>query len=234
MNPQDDGSGGSAPLEPVPADHADVPTGPEDVLPARTPGRRAKPEPDPTPSPLGRIVLPIALLVVAAVAVFAAWSQLGSRESETASGPSSTPSASASPASSSPSASAKPSTKPSTKPSATASSSPTPKPSTSPSSSPSAIVIDRSVPVTVLNGTRRTGLAARVATELKAKGWTVVSIGNWRGTGIDTTTVFVDGRDDAAVTMRRDLPAADATEQPIGAMRTNRITVVLMDDYPRS
>lgn len=230
MNPQDDGSGGSAPLEPVPADHADVPTGPEDVLPARTPGRRAKPEPDPTPSPLGRIVLPIALLVVAAVAVFAAWNQLGSRESETASGPSSTPSASASPASSSPSASAKPSTKPS----ATASSSPTPKPSTSPSSSPSAIVIDRSVPVTVLNGTRRTGLAARVATELKAKGWTVVSIGNWRGTGIDTTTVFVDGRDDAAVTMRRDLPAADATEQPIGAMRTNRITVVLMDDYPRS
>ena len=234
MNSQDDGPSGAAPHEPVPgvpADHADVPTGPEDVLPARTPGRRAKPEPDPTPSPLGRLVLPIALLVVAAVAVFAAWNQLGSRGSETASPP--TPTASASTSTTpSPSASAKPSTKPS----ATASSSP--KPSTSPSSSPSptasAVVIDRSVPVTVLNGTRRTGLAARVANELRSKGWTVVSIGNWRGGGVDTTTVFVDGRDDAAATMRRDLPEADATEQPIGAMRANRITVVVMDDYPRS
>ncbi len=86
----------------------------------------------------------------------------------------------------------------------------------------------------MLNGTRRTGLAAKVAADLKAKGWTVVSIGNWRAGGVDTTTVFVDGRDDAAATMRRDLKAADATETPIGSMRANRITVVIMDDYPTS
>lgn len=220
MTPQDDG--------PTASDHDDVPAGPEDVLPARPPGRRVKPQPDPTPSPLGRLILPVALLVVAAVAVFAAWNQLGSDGSDVAGGPTSSSSASASP-STSPSASAKPT--PSSSP--TASASPTPS-SSSPSPSASAVVIDRSVPVTVLNGTRRTGLAATVATQLRAKGWTVVSIGNWRGSGVETTTVFVNGREDAAATMRRDLKAADATEEPIGAMRANRITVVLMDDYPRS
>lgn len=222
MTPQDDG--------PTASDHADVPSGPEDVLPARPPGRRAKPLPEATPSPLGRLILPVALLLVAAVAVFAAWNQLGSDDADVAGGPTPSSSASAKPsASASPSASAKPT--PSSSP--TASASPTPS-SSSPSPSASAVVIDRSVPVTVLNGTRRTGLAATVAAQLRAKGWTVVSIGNWRGGGVDTTTVFVDGREDAAATMRRDLKAADATEEPIGAMRTNRITVVVMDDYPRS
>jgi len=227
----DDGSSGAAP-PPDPAAHADVPSGPEDVLPARPPGRRAKPEPEPTPSPLGRLILPVILLLVAAVAVFAAWNQLGSDRSDVAGGP--TPTTSASPSASpttskpvKPSASASASAKP------TATPSPTPS-SSSPSPSASAVVIDRSVPVTVLNGTRRTGLAASVAADLRAKGWTVVSIGNWRGSGVETTTVFIDGREDAAATMRRDLKAADATEEPIGAMRDNRLTVVLMDDYPRS
>jgi hypothetical protein len=90
------------------------------------------------------------------------------------------------------------------------------------------------VPVTILNGTRRTGLAAKVAADLKKLGWTVVSIGNWRSGGVETTTVFVQGREDAAATMRRDLEAADATKEPIGSMRTNRITIVVMDDYPKS
>jgi hypothetical protein len=44
----------------------------------------------------------------------------------------------------------------------------------------------------------------------------------------------VQGRADAAATMRRDLEAADATKTPIGSMRTNRITIVVMDDYPRA
>jgi len=230
----DDGSSGAAHPDagPDPADRADVPSGPEDVLPARPPGRRAKPEPEPTPSPLGRLILPVVLLLVAAVAVFAAWNQLGTDDADLAGGPA--PTSSASPSAS---ASAKPTA--SAKPSASAAAKPTAKPSSTPSSSSaspstSAVVIDRSVPVTVLNGTRRTGLAASVAAELRAKGWTVVSIGNWRGNGVETTTVFVDGREDAAATMRRDLEAADATEEPIGAMRDNRITVVIMGDYPRS
>ena len=230
MTQMDDGTGeipqphAQAPLD------ADVPTGPEDVLPARPPGRRAKPV-EHTPSPLGRIVLPIVLLVLAGVALFGAWHQLGSDDGSDVAGPTPTSSASAS-------ATPTPSPSPSTTASEEPSPSPTPtKTSASPTKSPSptaSVVIDRSVPVTVLNGTRRTGLAAKVADDLRSKGWTVVSIGNWRGSGVDTTTVFVVGREDAAATMRRDLKAADATEEPIGAMRTNRITVVVMDDYPQS
>ena len=228
MTQMDDGTGEIPhPHAQAPVD-ADVPTGPEDVLPARPPGRRAKPV-EHTPSPLGRIVLPVVLLLLAAVALFGAWNQLGADERADVAGPAPSSSASASVA---PSPSASPSTTASAKPS------PTPtKTSASPTKSPSptaSVVIDRSVPVTVLNGTRRTGLAAKVANELRAKGWTVVSIGNWRGSGVDTTTVFVVAREDAAATMRRDLKAADATEEPIGAMRTNRITVVIMDDYPQS
>lgn len=210
-----------------------TPAGPEDVLPARPPGRRAKPPVEGTPSPLGRVLLPIALLVVAVVAVLAAWGRLQSDESVVAGGPTSpaaSPTSSSSPSPSPSPSSASPTAKP------TKSATPTPTTSDEPTESPSptAVVIDRSVPVTVLNGTRRTGLAAKVAADLKSKGWTVVSIGNWRAGGVETTTVFVDGRDDAAATMRRDLKEADATETPIGAMRTNRITVVIMDDYPTS
>ena len=228
----DDPGTGTGPQSSAPPEL--TPSGPEDVLPARPPGRRAKPPAEGTPSSLGRILLPIALLVVAAVAVFAAWGRLQSDESVVAGSPTS-PAASPSSTSASPSPSASPSSASPTAP-PTRAPTPPPTPSDEPtaSPSPSAVVIDRSVPVTVLNGTRRTGLAAKVAADLKAKGWTVVSIGNWRAGGVDTTTVFVDGRDDAAATMRRDLKAADATETPIGSMRANRITVVIMDDYPTS
>jgi hypothetical protein len=89
------------------------------------------------------------------------------------------------------------------------------------------------VPVTVLNGTTRPGLAAAVAADLEAKGWRIVSTGNWRSGGIESTTVFVDGERNAALTMRQDLPAADATRRPIGAMKDGRITIVVLDDYPR-
>jgi hypothetical protein len=85
----------------------------------------------------------------------------------------------------------------------------------------------------VLNGTTRRGLAAAVAAELEAKGWRIVSTGNWLSGGIESTTVFVDGERNAALTMRQDLPAADDTRRPIGAMKDGRITIVVLDDYPR-
>lgn len=228
----DDPGTATAPQHGTPADL--TPSGPEDVLPARPPGRRAKPPVEGTPSPLGRVLLPIALIVVAVVAVLAAWGRLQSDESVVAGGPTS-PAASPTSSASSPSPSPSPSSaSPTAKPTKTATPTPTTSDEPMESPSPTAVVIDRSVPVTVLNGTRRTGLASKVAADLRTKGWTVVSIGNWRAGGVDTTTVFVEGRDDAAATMRRDLKEANATEEPIGAMRANRITVVIMDDYPTS
>lgn len=215
-------------------DHdAGAPSGqPDDGSLARTVVPASHRRDDGTPSRIGRVILPLALAVVSVVALFAAWAHLvGERGDSAAAGQPST-SASGKPAV--PSLGASPSPQetesvepePSTSPT---SASPTPSPSPTRTSIP----VDRTVPVTVLNGTRRTGLAATVAADLRSKGWTIVSIGNWRGTGVDTTTVFVEGEQDAAATMRRDLRAADATRTPIGAMKDGRITVVIMDDYPR-
>jgi len=181
-----------------------------------------------TPSSAGRVVLPLALALVSVVALFAAWAHLVGERGGAVAVPAPTTSTSKP---SVPTLSASPEP---TDAAPTPTPTPTPDPTTpAPSPTRSSIPVDRTVPVTVLNGTRRTGLAAAVAADLRAKGWTIISIGNWRGTGVDTTTVFVNGEQDAAATMRRDVRAADATRTPIGAMKDGRITLVLMDDYPR-
>jgi hypothetical protein len=46
------------------------------------------------------------------------------------------------------------------------------------------------VPVTVLNATRTTGLAAEVAGQLDAQGWTSAGVGTYEGGDIAATTVF--------------------------------------------
>jgi hypothetical protein len=177
------------------------------------------------PTALGRIVLPASLALVSGVALVAAWTHLqDSRATQT-----STVSRAASapvPATplSGPSVAASPG------PSVAA----TPSAATSPSSTPSATpVADRSVPVVVLNSTPRTGLAAKVAARLRADGWTVVSIGNYRAGGITATTVFARGHADAVTTIRGDLPTKDAVATPTGALSRTRITVVVGPDYPR-
>ncbi len=172
------------------------------------------------------------------VALAVAWGQLQSDPAPASSGSvttssakppvptlSSTPSLSPSPSASSPSPSPT-----SASPSASGSGSTSPSPSTSISAAPP---VDRSVRVVVLNGTRRTGLGAKVARQLRALGWNVTSVANWRRTTIDETTVFVDGEDAAAETMLRDLPVGDTIEVPLSGMPGNRLVVVVGDDYPR-
>ena len=90
------------------------------------------------------------------------------------------------------------------------------------------------MPVVVLNSTRRTGLAAKVAASLRKDGWTVVSVGNYRGGRLAVTTVFARGHADAVATMSDDLAGRSATKQPTAAMNPSRLTVVLGANYPRS
>jgi hypothetical protein len=219
----------------------------DDVLPARPVGRshRASREPASSargrrdtglrrtgPTPLGRVVLPLILALVSGVAIVAGWMHLQDDRA----------------ASSSPSASASSAT--------VGSHSPTPTPTVSVSPSPSAVVstppgvvasspaasgtatsspapkLDRSVPVVVLNSTSRAGLAARVAAQLRTDGWTVVSVGNFRGT-LAITTVYAEGHVDAVATMQADLPTKDRHKSPFGAMNPKWLTVVVGLDYPR-
>ena len=228
----------------------------DDVLPTAAVGggrraARAAATPPPRrtgPTPLGRVVLPAALAVVSGVALVFGWLTLQDHRAETAAqaqptaristpavpAPSVTPKAAVS---STPKAvvSSSPKAVASSTPAAVASSAPAASASgaaPAASSSPVAAAVDRSVPVVVLNSTTRTGLAAKVAAQLRKDGWTVVSIGNYR-TRLAATTVFAEGHADAVATMRGDLPPADALKVPVGAMNPARITVVVGPDYPR-
>jgi hypothetical protein len=93
--------------------------------------------------------------------------------------------------------------------------------------------VDRSVRLVVLNATARTGLAAKVAARLRALGWKVVSVGNYRRHDVGQTTVFGNGYVDATATLMRDLPAADVHLPRRVTMRPLALTVVVGPDYPR-
>lgn len=240
-----------SPYGDLPAYHA------EHVLPSEPVGK-ARPG---TPSKSGRVVLPIGLALVSVVALGAGWAHLESDRAEEAAARAeaskvatkppvpaldapASPAASTAPSASGPAASAKPSASgpaASAKPTGVAPVAPAPSDSasdsvTEPNTSvnPATTKVDRSVPVVVYNATSRTGLAAKVAKSLRADGWTVVSVGNWRRGGVATTTIFVAGEKDAAATMLDDLPAADAVRAPISGMPQNRLVVVIGKDYPRS
>jgi cell division septation protein DedD len=217
----------------------------DDVLPAGPVGRshRAAKEPESSgpreprlprtgPTPLGRVVLPLILALVSGVAIVAGWVHL---EDDRAASAVATPTASAS-ATPTPSTSTSATPTVSESPSSAVSSSPAvvaSSPAASPTTSSTATAVDRSVPVVVLNSTKRTGLAAKVAAQLRKEGWTVVLVGNFRGT-LAITTVYAEGNADAVATMQADLPTKDRQKPPFGAMNPKRLTVVIGADYPRS
>lgn len=226
---------------------------PDDVLPADG-GRRARrlaaEDGDgaarATPSPLGRWVIPAALVLIAAVGVVAAWNHYQSGEPTASGGPAAPtgaatqPGDGASPVPSTSSPSPSPSTVPSTSstpsPSVTtshsASPSRTPSPSPSTSTSTPARPVDRKVPIVVLNGTNRPGLAAKVAAQLRAKGWNVTGVGNWGGGKVATTRLYLNGHLDAQATIAKDWPHfAEPILQPLPGMPRLRMVVVLGDDY---
>ncbi len=86
---------------------------------------------------------------------------------------------------------------------------------------------DRTAPVTVLNGTRTSGLAGKAATALRAAGWTV-SVGNGRTSA--PTSVFYATTDQqaAAQTLVSDL-GVGVVEQ--SSRYGTRLTVLLGTDY---
>jgi len=236
--PAYDGAQGT-PYGDLPAYHA------EEAAPPAEPVRRARPR---TPSGSGRVVLPIGLALVSVVALGAGWLHLESDRAADGAARASAGSAAVkppipalgeptAPAASAPAASALATPAASAPAASPAASTPAAPAASAPASSPVAAppaTVDRSVPVVVFNATTRTGLAAKVAASLKAKGWTVVSVGNWRKGGVSATTVFVSGEKDAAATMLDDLAADGSAKAPLASMPKDRLVVVIGKDYPRS
>lgn len=126
-----------------------------------------------------------------------------------------------------------PSVTPSVSP--TVSPTPTPTPTVSPTvrptpttTSPTSRPVVRAK-VVVLNQTRQTGLAARVAATLRREGWTVTGIGNWYGTVPSTTVYYPAGKEAAARSLAREL-GVDRIRPRVKGMLTDRLTVVLTAD----
>lgn len=59
-------------------------------------------------------------------------------------------------------------------------------------------VVDRSQPVTVLNGTTVAGLASTAAGRLQLDGWNVAQIGNWSGQPLQGSIVLYNGEEQRA------------------------------------
>jgi len=97
---------------------------------------------------------------------------------------------------------------------------------------PAGNAVDRSTAeVVVLNQTSRPGLAASVAAHLRAAGWDVPAVGNFRGTVPATTVYYPAGGETVALAVARDLRTTPRTLPRFGNLSTTRFTVVVTDSY---
>lgn len=88
------------------------------------------------------------------------------------------------------------------------------------------------IAIVVLNETSRSGLAATVATRLRAKGWTVTGVGNFRGAVPATTVYYPVGHEAAAQAAAKSLPTPARILPRFGNLSTSRLTVIVTTNYP--
>jgi cytoskeletal protein RodZ len=84
-------------------------------------------------------------------------------------------------------------------------------------------------PTVVLNQTTIHGLALSVANKLRAAGWTVTGVGNWRGTVPSSTVYYPAGLEAAARSLAYQL-GVDRIRPLLPHMLRNRLTVILTAD----
>jgi cytoskeletal protein RodZ len=171
------------------------------------------------------LIIPALVAIFAIVAFVGAWKTLQGREGsgvEPNPPPAATaPTAPTAPAGTTPSPAQPPSRSP------TPADSATPETSRSPTPDRTRPRWKRSAPVVVLNATSRTGLAAAEAARLRAKGWTVRSIGNWRSGGVARTTVFSSRFPLATRTLRHDADVPGRARRPLPGMPADTLVLVL-------
>jgi LytR cell envelope-related transcriptional attenuator len=140
-----------------------------------------------------------------------------------------------------PSAAAAPASHSSTSPNPTVSTKATPEKTNEPvanTSSPRAkkhktsALLRADIAIVVLNQTTRSGLASTVAAALRAKGWTVTGVGNFRGVVSATTVYYPVGHVAAAQAAAKSLPTPARVLPRFGNLSATRLTVVVTTSYP--
>jgi hypothetical protein len=125
------------------------------------------------------------------------------------------------------SAGAKAASEKTTEPGASSSARPASRRTTTP-----AARLRQDIALVVLNQTGRSGLASVVAARLRAKGWTVSGIGNFRGVVSATTVYYPVGHEAAAQAAARSLPTPPRILPRFGNLSTSRLTVIVTTNYP--
>jgi hypothetical protein len=142
----------------------------------------------------------------------------------------------AGPALQSPSAVATPSslpratTSPTARPSRGPSRTPSPLPVVKPSATATATVAK--VPVTVLNNSRRTGLAHRAAAQLSGGGWPIRLVGNFRGRIPESTVYYEPGQARVAAALAHQYPAVRRVLPRFRGLPGSGLTLVVTREWP--
>ncbi|MDQ6650410.1 MAG: LytR C-terminal domain-containing protein [Actinomycetota bacterium] len=87
-------------------------------------------------------------------------------------------------------------------------------------------------PLTVLNNSRRPGLAERAAAQFAAGGWTIADIGNFTGRIAVTTVYYEPDEQDAARTLAAQFPAIKRVLPRFAGLPGSGLTVVVTREYP--
>jgi hypothetical protein len=122
-------------------------------------------------------------------------------------------------------------------PSPSRSVSPTPRPSptrTAPVAQPSATAtpVVAKIPVTVLNNSRRTGLAHRAAAQLHAGGWPIRLVGNFRGRIAESTVYYAAGQARVAAALAHQFPAVRRVLPRFSGLPGSGLTLVVTREWP--
>ena len=112
---------------------------------------------------------------------------------------------------------------------------PSPKPHrTPPSAEPPATAKPAvaKIPVTVLNNSRRTGLAHRAAAQVSSKGWPIRQIGNFTGRIRVSTAYYAPGQAEEAHKLARDFPAIQRVLPRFEGLPGSGLTLVVTREWP--
>lgn len=113
--------------------------------------------------------------------------------------------------------------------------SPHPKPHrTAPVAEPSATARPAvtKLPVTVLNNSRRSGLAHRAAAQVANGGWPIRLIGNFTGRIPVSTVYYAPGQARVAAALARQFPAVQRVEPRFRGLPGSGLTLVVTREWP--
>jgi hypothetical protein len=87
-------------------------------------------------------------------------------------------------------------------------------------------------PVTVLNNSRRTGLASRAADQLRSGGWSIAEVGNFTGRIPVSTLYYARGQERVAQALARQFDAVQRVHPRFSGLPGSGLTLVVTREWP--